>query len=85
MQGFDAGYKDGFVALTVLPDRKSVVINWQLSRCVAADVPGRCVAADVPGLEMITAGIFGPARKDQVRSSCRSLVLSDCACWHEML
>lgn len=74
-QGFDAGYKDGFVALTVLPDRKSVVINWQLSRCVAADVPGRCVAADVPGLEMITAGIFGPARKDQDKPDKAGMLL----------
>jgi hypothetical protein len=41
------------VAVMVAPDRKSVVINWQLTGMDAA-------------VRMTSAGIFGPATKDQV-------------------
>jgi len=53
MQGAHAGYSDGFVALTVAPDRKTVVINWQLTGIDDA-------------VRMTSAGVFGPATKDQV-------------------
>jgi len=48
-----SGYVGGFVALTVAPDRKSVVINWQLTGTAAV-------------VQMSSAGIFGPATMEQV-------------------
>ena len=53
VQGAHPGYSNGFVAVMVAPDRKSVVINWQLTGMDAA-------------VRMTSAGIFGPATKDQV-------------------
>ena len=49
----NSGYSGGFVAVTVAPDRKSVVVNWQLTATSA-------------NVKMRSAGIYGPARKDQV-------------------
>jgi hypothetical protein len=53
MQVANSGYSGGFVAVTVAPDRKSVVINWQLTATSA-------------NVKMRSAGIYGPASKDQV-------------------
>ena len=53
MQVANSGYANGFVAVTVNPDGKSVVINWQVT------------GTSVP-VQMTAAGIFGPATKDQV-------------------
>lgn len=43
------------MAVTVAPDRKSVVINWQLT-------------ANLANVVMRSAGIYGPATKDQVHA-----------------
>lgn len=53
LQVASEGYSNGFVAVTVAPDGKSVTINWQLTGTAAS-------------VQMIQAGIFGPATKDQV-------------------
>ena len=58
LQVANSGYSSGFVALTVAPDRKSVVINWQLT-------------ANMAGVQMRSAGIYGPATKDQVWATLR--------------
>ena len=53
VQVSNSGYANGFVALTVAPDRKSVVINWQLTGTATS-------------VQMTAAGVFGPATKEQV-------------------
>ena len=55
-------YEGGFVALTVAPDRKSVVINWQLT--------GKSSST-----QMTAAGIFGPATKEQVKPPSQGMLL----------
>jgi len=48
--------------LTVAPDRKTVVINWQLTGIDDA-------------VRMTSAGVFGPATKDQVKPMSKGMLL----------
>jgi len=57
----DPAYVKGFVAVTVAPDHKSVIINWQLEG-----------AKDV---QMMSAGIFGPATKEQEKPMASGVLL----------
>lgn len=58
----NSGYSGGFVAVTVAPDRKSVVVNWQLTATSA-------------NVKMRSAGIYGPARKDQEKPMSAGVLL----------